>query len=94
MWPSLEFIALFGFVAVVWIAAVYFQARRHEAARIRRRQRETPVHAASSERDLELARLQGLLAALEAIPAHRRADELADERAETIRALIASVGAQ
>lgn len=43
-------------------------------------------------RDREIVRLQRLLAELEAIPEHRRAEELADQRAETVRALIAELG--
>ena len=39
-------------------------------------------------RDREIARLERKLAALERIPADRRDDEHADERAQTIRAIL------
>lgn len=40
------------------------------------------------DKDRERSRLKQLLAGLEAIPPHRRQDEHADERAETVRALL------
>lgn len=46
------------------------------------------VPSIDTKRDREIARLQRLLAEFEAIPAHRREDELADVRAETVRALL------
>lgn len=42
-------------------------------------------------RDKQIARLKRLLAEFEAIPAQRREDELADSRAETVRALLAEL---
>ena len=39
-------------------------------------------------KDRERTRLERLLAKLEAIPPGRRADECADERCETVRALL------
>ena len=41
--------------------------------------------------DKEVARLERLLAEFEAIPAHRREDELADVRAQSVRALLADL---
>jgi hypothetical protein len=44
-------------------------------------------------RDKEVARLERVLKELEAIPPHRREDELADVRAETVRAMLGDLGA-
>ena len=42
-------------------------------------------------RDKEVARLERLLAEFDAIPPHRREDELADVRAESVRAMLADL---
>ena len=46
------------------------------------------VPSIDPKRDKEITRLRKLLAEVERIPAHRRADECADERAGTIRAML------
>lgn len=51
------------------------------------------VPSIDPKRDNEIARLRKLLAGLERIPAHRRADECADEREATIRAMLKDLGA-
>ena len=45
------------------------------------------------KRDAEIARLRKLLAEVERIHANRRADECADERGATIRAMLQDLGA-
>ena len=42
-------------------------------------------------RDKQIAWLEHLLAEFEAIPAHRREDELADIRAEAVKAMLADL---
>lgn len=44
-------------------------------------------------RDKQVARLQRVLKELDAIPPHRREDELADVRAETVRAMLGDLNA-
>ena len=46
------------------------------------------VPSIDTKRDREIARLQRLLVELEAIAPHRRDDEHADERAETVRTIL------
>jgi hypothetical protein len=48
----------------------------------------------NTERDREIARLRRLLAEFESIPIQRRESELADTRAETVRALLRDLGAE
>ena len=51
------------------------------------------VPSIDPKRDNEIARLHKLLVQLERIPAPRRADECADEREATIRAMLKDLGA-
>lgn len=51
------------------------------------------VPSIDPKRDKEIARLRKLLEEVERIPAHQRVEECADERAGTIRALLADLGA-
>ena len=48
--------------------------------------------AINPKRDREVARLTRLLAELDSIPAWRRDAEHADERAETVRAMLKDLG--
>lgn len=49
------------------------------------------VPSIDPKRDNEIARLRKLLAEVESTHAHRRADECADERAETIKAMLREI---
>lgn len=51
------------------------------------------VPSIDPKRDKEIARLRNLLAEVEAIPPHRREDECADEREQTIMAMMKDLGA-
>lgn len=49
------------------------------------------VPSIDPKREKELARLRSILADLERTPAHRREDELADEREQDIKVMIAEL---
>jgi hypothetical protein len=51
------------------------------------------VPSIDPKRAEEIARLRKLLAEVERIPAHRREDECADEREQTILAMLKDLGA-